>query len=153
MRTSSAGLALIKTFEGCRLLAYRDVVGVWTIGYGSTKDVHPAQRITQAQAEALLVDRLAEEFEPGVLAAVAHAPTTQPQFDAMVSLAYNIGVGAFGGSSVARLHRLGHHEQAADAFLLWNRAGGRVVTALTRRRAAERVLYLEPVPTSELKVL
>lgn len=142
MRTSQAGIALIKKFEGCRLEAYQDVVGVWTIGYGDTSNVRPATRITQQQAEDRLANRLANEFEPGVMAAIGDSPTTQAQFDAMASLAWNIGIGAFAKSSVARFHRAGDYAAAADAFRLWNKAGGSVLDGLVRRREAERALYI-----------
>lgn len=142
MKTSSAGIALIKKFEGCRLEAYQDVVGVWTIGYGDTSNVRPATRITQQQAEDRLANRLAQEFEPGVMAGIGNAPATQPQFDAMVSLSWNIGIGAFAKSSVARFHRSGDYAAAAYAFLLWNKAGGQVYDGLVRRREEERALYL-----------
>lgn len=153
MKTSQAGIALIKKYEGCRLMAYQDVVKVWTIGYGHTgPDVHPGMHITQEQAEAMLVDRLHREFEPGVSAAIGTASTTQGEFDAMVSLAYNIGVGAFKRSSVLRFHLIQHYEEAADAFLVWNKAGGRVLTGLTRRRQEESDLYFNSYnddPTQE----
>jgi len=142
MKTGPAGLDLIKRNEGCRLTAYQDVVGVLTIGYGDTQNVQPGLRITQQEAEGRLADRLEREFEPGVLAAIAGAPTTQNQFDAMVSLAYNIGVGAFKRSTVARMHKAGDHSAAAGAFGLWNKAGGRILAGLTRRRKEEAELYL-----------
>lgn len=142
MKTSPAGIALIKRFEGCQLEAYQDIVGVWSIGYGDTLDVGPATRITQQQAEDRLALRLAREFEPGVLEALQGAPVSQSQFDAAVSLSWNIGVGAFAKSSVARFHRAGDYAQAADAFRLWNKAGGSVIPGLVRRREEERALYL-----------
>jgi lysozyme len=142
MQTSPAGIALIKKFEGCRLEAYQDTVGIWTIGYGDTMNVRPAVRITQQQAEDRLANRLAQEFEPGVIDALQGAAVSQPQFDAMISLSWNIGIGAFAKSSVARLHRAGDYAGAADAFRLWNKAGGQVLDALVRRREAERALYL-----------
>ena len=149
MHVSPAGRAMIERFEGCRLTAYKDIVGVWTIGYGCTGPaVHVGEMITQAQADDMLSTRLANEFEPGVLKAFGNAPTTQGQFDAMVSLAFNIGVHGFAGSSVARLHKLGKYDEAADAFLLWDKAGGRVVEALSRRRAEEGQMYLDASPTS-----
>src|SRR5690349_4997661 len=125
MKTSAAGLELIRRNEGCRLTAYLDTIAnpaVWTIGYGSTgPGVYQGLTITQQQADQILVDRLAHEFEPGVLSALQGAPVSQPQFDAMVSLAWNIGVGGFGKSSVARYHRAGNYQAAADAFRLWNK--------------------------------
>jgi lysozyme len=145
MKTSAAGIEIIKRNEGCRLEAYLDTIAdppVWTIGYGDTSNVHPAMRITQQEAEDRLAGRLSREFEPGVLAALQGAAVSQPQFDAMVSLAWNIGVGGFKGSSVARLHRAGDYAAAASAFALWNRAGGRAIEGLTRRRKEEAALYL-----------
>jgi len=139
---SKRGLAIIKDFEGCRLTAYQDVVGVWTIGYGETKDVYPGMTITQDQAEAMLRTRIAQDFEPGVLVALSRQPTQQ-QFDAMVSLAYNIGTGAFGKSTLVRKFNAGDMQGAADQFLVWNRAGGKVVSGLVRRREAERALFME----------
>ena len=146
MRTGPAGLEIIRRNEGCRLTAYRDVVGVWTVGFGDTgPDVVLGLTITREESERRLADRLAREFEPGVLAAIGNAPTTQPQFDAMVSLAYNIGVGAFQKSTVARTHKAGDHRTAAEAFLLWNKASGREYAGLTRRRQEEAALYLSEI--------
>lgn len=143
MHVSPIGRALIERNEGCRLHTYRDVVGVLTIGYGCTGPaVHDGMTITQAEADKMLSDRLAHEFEPGVLRAIAGAPTTQNQFDAMVSLAFNIGLGAFARSTVCRKHHDGDHAGAAQAFLSWNKAGGRVLGTLLRRRNEERLLYL-----------
>lgn len=143
-----AGITLIKANEGCRLTAYPDPAtggDPWTIGFGDTgPDVRPGLRITQQEAEDRLTARLAREFEPGVSAAIGDAPTTDNEFSAMISLAYNIGVGAFKGSSVARLHRAGNHAAAASAFALWNKAGGAVLAGLTRRRKEEADLYLRP---------
>lgn len=158
MNTSPVGIGLIKRNEGCELTAYLDRLSrppVWTIGYGDTKDVQPGLRITRDEAEERLARRLADEFEPGVLDALQGATVTQAQFDAMVSLAWNIGVGrlddpetpqnegrGFKGSSVARHHRAGDYQRAADAFLLWDKAGGLVRAGLVRRRKEERALYL-----------
>lgn len=148
MKTSRDGINLIKSFEGLRLTAYPDP-GTggepWTIGYGTTTAagvgrVYKGLTISQAQAESMLVRSL-EAYERGVLKALTRTPT-QLQFDAMVSLAYNIGVGAFGQSSVARFFNAGDIGKAADAFLLWNKAGGKVMAGLERRRKAERALFL-----------
>jgi lysozyme len=142
MKTNAAGIELIKRNEGCRLAAYLDSVGVWTIGYGDTgPHVVGDCTISQDEAEQRLVSRLEREFEPGVLRAIGDAQTTANQFAAMVSLAYNIGVGAFAGSTVARQHQAGNHAAAAEAFGLWNKAGGKVLAGLTRRRAEEAKLY------------
>ena len=138
-RINAAGLALIKEFEGCRLEAYRDAVGIWTIGYGSTgPHVHPNSRIAPQEAEALLLSDL-ERFERAVDEAAPHA--TDNQFAAMVALAFNIGISALLRSTVLREHKAGNHEAAARAFSLWDKAGGRVLAGLVRRRAAEADLY------------
>lgn len=135
------GLALIKGFEGLRLAAYLCPAKVWTIGYGSTgSHVKPGMVISEAEADGLLRRDL-DRFEQAVDNAAPGA--SQAQFDAMVSLAFNIGVGAFLRSSVLRLHKAGDFRRAAEAFGMWNKAGGRVLPGLTRRRAAEAALYRE----------
>jgi lysozyme len=142
---NAAGLNLIKTFEGCVLTAYQDVAGIWTIGYGHTRGVTVGMVFTQAQANQALADDLLST-ETSVDKAVAGVATTDNQFAAMVSLTYNIGSGNFASSTVLREHKAGNTQAAADAFLMWNKAtiNGtlQVVAGLTRRRAAERELYL-----------
>jgi GH24 family phage-related lysozyme (muramidase) len=96
---------------------------------------------TQEQADARFVKSL-KIREDAVTKAIGTAPTTQNQFDAMVALAYNIGMSAFAGSSVLRFHKLGKYESAADSFKLWNKAKGVILNGLTKRRAAEAALYL-----------
>lgn len=138
-RISATGLALLKEFEGCRLVAYRDTGGVLTIGYGSTgPHVKAGMRITQEEAEALLKKDL-DRFEKGVarLAPVA----TQNQFDAMVSLAFNIGLSNFEKSTVRKTHNAGATISATKAFAFWNKDNGKVLPGLVRRRAAEAELY------------
>ena len=133
------GLALIKEFEGLELKAYLCPAKVWTIGYGSTgPHVKPGQVITEAQADALL-QRDLYRFEDAVAKAAPGA--TQNQFDAMVCLAFNIGIGALLKSSVLRLHRAGEYRAAAEAFGMWVKAGGRTLPGLQRRRAREADLY------------
>ena len=144
MKTSDRGLALIREFEGCELEAYRDAVGVWTVGYGHTAAAGeprpaPGMRITQEEAEAILRRDLGQ-YERAVAKATV-VPLTQSQFDAMVSLCFNIGPAAFKRSSVCRFVNEGQPDRAADAFLMWNRAGGRELRGLTRRREAERALF------------
>lgn len=139
-KINAAGLALIKQFEGLRLKAYLCPANVWTVGYGSTgSHVKQGMVITEAEAEALLRDDL-ERFEAGVDKLAGDA--TDNQFSAMVSLAFNIGLDAFERSTVLKRHKLGNHMGAANAFLLWNRGGGRILKGLVRRREAERALYL-----------
>ena len=139
MKIGAKGLTLIKQSEGLRLKAYLCQAKVWTIGYGSTgPHVKPDMEITETQAEQLLRDDLAR-FEKAVSDAAPKA--TQDQFDAMVSLAFNIGIAGFMKSSVLRLHNLGKFQAAADSFALWNKGGGRVLPGLVRRRDDEAHLY------------
>jgi lysozyme len=140
MKTSPEGIALIKRFEGCRLEAYLCPANVWTIGYGHTgADVVKGLKVSQETADILLRRDLLK-FEAAVERAAG--PAYQNQFDAMVSLCYNIGPTAFAKSSVARLHKNGQYANAAQAFLLWNKGGGKVLPGLVKRRNAERNLYL-----------
>lgn len=139
---SAAGREMIEGFEGLRLHAYQDIVGIWTIGYGHTgPDVHAGLTWTKEQADEALTQRLRNEFEPAVIAVGRDVPTTQGQFDAMCSLAYNIGVKGFSGSEVAKHHRAMEYGQAANAFKNWSHAGGRVVQALLNRRLKEARVY------------
>jgi lysozyme len=143
MKLSQRGIDLIKQFEGYSSKAYPDPAtgGVpWTIGYGTTRGVKPGMVITAEQAEKMLRDDVAK-FESGVSSLIT-APTTQGQFDAMVSLAYNIGLGNFGKSTLLKKHNARCYTCAADQFRVWNRANGKVMNGLTRRRAAERQVYM-----------
>lgn len=140
---NAEAIHLICSNEGCVLHTYYDSVGVATIGFGHTgDDVTEGMQITQAQAQALLEQDLAK-FEDGVDNLLT-GDTSDNEFGAMVSFAYNVGLGNFGGSSVLRRHNQGDKAGAADAFLMWNRAGGQVLDGLTRRRGEERALYLKP---------
>jgi lysozyme len=140
---NNAGLALVKSFEGLFLDAYRDIAGVWTIGWGHTGGVYKGQRVTQREAEMLLVIDLTEAAAEVAL----RAPySTDNQFAAMVSLAFNIGIYGYRGSTVLRKHKASDFAGAAKAFELWNKAhvDGELVAVrgLTRRRKAEAALYL-----------
>lgn len=138
-RIGPKALQLIKDFEGLRLKAYKCPADVWTIGYGSTgPHVREGFTITEEQAELLLTEDL-RRFERGV--ANMGGEMTQAQFGAMVSLAFNVGLGAFGGSTLLRKHLAGDHEGAAEQFARWNKGGGRVLPGLVKRRAAEAKLY------------
>ncbi len=166
MRTvNAAGLDLIKRNEGLRLVAYQDVAGIWTIGYGHTP-ASPGQSIDQAEAERLLLNDL--NFAAAVVSdASGMVHTTDNQFSAMLSLAFNIGIRGFRTSSVARHHQAGDFQAAADSFLLWNKAhvDGQlvVVPGLARRRSEERELYLldavvsfplpPPIPQVDIRAL
>lgn len=143
-RAIEIALPLVAEYEGFRSRAYRCPAGVWTIGYGSTAGVREGDTITREAA----LQRLREElhhFMAGVQR-LLRLPATPHQLAAMTSLAFNIGLGAFAKSSVLRLHNAGDPVAAARAFELWNKAGGRVLPGLVRRRAAEAALYLTPEP-------
>ncbi|MGC0151389.1 lysozyme [Chromobacterium vaccinii] len=143
MKINQAGLDLIKDFEGLRLLAYQDLVNVWTIGYGHTgPDVRPGQRISNTQAEQLLLGDLAR-FETGVDKMVK-VPLNPNQFSALVSFSYNLGLGNLQQSTLLRLLNKRDYAGAAGQFPLWNKAGGHVIDGLTRRRQAEQKLFLTP---------
>ena len=137
---NSIGLRLIKSFEGLRLKAYQDAVRVWTIGYGTTRGVKPGMVITEAQAEQLLREDV-RNFEQAVNSAVK-APINDNQFSALVSFSYNVGAGALRSSTLLKLLNQGDYLGAANQFPRWNKAGGRVLAGLTRRRNAERALFL-----------
>lgn len=140
MKTSQRGIDLIKSFEGCELRAYKDAVDVWTIGYGHTVGVKEGDVITQAQAGRMLADDLVI-YEQGVQSLVKRT-LTQGQFDALVSFAFNVGLGALGKSTLLRLLNSGDYASASQQFARWNKAGGRVLSGLTRRREAERALFV-----------
>jgi GH24 family phage-related lysozyme (muramidase) len=137
---NSKGLRLLKSFEGLRLDAYIDPVGVWTIGYGTTTGVRPGMRITEAQAEAFLKRDLAR-FEKAV-ADLVKVRLNSDQFSALVSFTYNVGEGALASSTLLRLLNQGDVLGAADQLLRWNRGDQGELPGLTRRRKAERALFL-----------
>jgi len=134
-------IELIKRFEGCRLAAYKCPAGVWTIGWGETRGVKEGDVWTQEQADAVLRQRVGQ-FMLATLKRCPQLFSSPARLEACTSLAYNIGVGAFGASSVCRKTKRREFPGAADSFLLWNKAAGRVLRGLTRRRHAERRAYL-----------
>lgn len=145
MRASENGINLIKHFEGCRLTAYQDSVGVWTIGYGWTqpvdgKPVGKGMNITQQKADDLLKQGVVQ-YENGVNSLVK-VQLNQNQFDALVDFAYNLGVNALKGSTLLRKINTGDYAGAANEFTKWNKAGGKELVGLTRRREAEKSLFL-----------
>ena len=141
MVTSSNGLKVIKDHEGLRLTAYKCPADVWTIGWGHTASAREGMTITRAAAEELLKRDVAwAEDEVRRLP----AKLNQNQFDALVSLIFNIGSGAFRGSTARRLIVENPNNPAiADAIKLWNKGGGRVLPGLVRRRAEEAELYFK----------
>lgn len=134
-------LAIIKHFEGCRLTAFRDNAGILTIGWGDTDGVHEGQVITQAEADQRLLDRV-QEFVKGVVGHLDDAPATIHQLAALISFTYNVGVGAFAGSTLLRLHQAKRYGAAAKQFPLWiHDARGHVEQGLVKRRQMEQALY------------
>jgi GH24 family phage-related lysozyme (muramidase) len=144
MNISENGLRLIERFEGFVDHQYNDGTGVMTIGYGTTAaDVSPLPRfLTQSEAEQLLREKLARKYEPAVNA--LGVPLNQNEFDALVSFVYNCGPGAMQWQ-IGRDLRARNYAAAADDFGRYVVAGGRVLTGLVRRRAAERALFLTPM--------
>lgn len=144
MRVADKGLALIKSFEGLRLKAYPDPATGGepiTIGWGHTGGIPLGLTITEEQADKFLRDDLAR-FETFVSKAAPKA--NQNQFDALVSLAFNIGTANLKTSTLLRMHNAGDYAGAQKQFLRWNRGAGKVMAGLTRRREAEAKLYGEP---------
>jgi len=143
MKTSSTGRAFIREAEGERLTTYRCSAGVPTIGVGHTgSDVKLGMTITKAQSDALLVADLAR-FEKAVAAAIK-VPLTQNQFDALVSLAFNIGSNAFAKSTLVRVLNGGHYDQVGAQLARWNKVDGKPNKGLTARRAREAALFVKP---------
>ena len=136
MKTGQAGIKLIKQFEGCQLTAYKCPAGVWTIGYGHTQGVQPGQTITQAQAEQMLTSDLGK-YESNVNKYQDKYKWSQNEFDALVSFAYNIG-----GIDQLTAGGTRTRQQIADKMLLYNKANGKALAGLTRRRQAERELFM-----------
>ncbi len=136
-------ISVVGNWEGLRLYAYRDVIGVWTACYGETAGIRPGMKFTQEQCDVMFIGSLAEH-EAGMRACLK-APDALPEksYVAFVSATYNIGVGAFCGSSMARKVNVGDVRGACEALMLWVKAGGKVVQGLVNRRSAERKLCLE----------
>ena len=134
---------LIKSFEGLELEAYLCPADIWTIGYGHTGNVKEGDSITKAEAEALL-DKDLRTFRNGVKRLVK-VPLNENQFGALVSFAYNLGLGSLQNSTLLKMLNAGDYTGAADQFLRWNKSGGKVLTGLVRRREAERAVFLTPV--------
>jgi lysozyme len=141
MITSPAGRKLIEEFEGLSLAAYQDQRGIQTIGYGHTAGVKSGDTCTQAEADAWLGYDL-QTAESAVNSMCVSL--TQNQFDALVSLTYNIGIGNFGESTVRKRLTIGtpDYQGAAEAFLMWDKTNGAVNPGLVNRRTAEKALFL-----------
>lgn len=142
MDYSPDGLKLTESFEGCRLAAYLDSVGVPTIGYGHTHGVTMGMTCTQEQAEQWL-----QQDVQGAVQAVNKLVTvslTQQQFDALVDFTFNLGTGALQHSTLLRLLNSGNYQGAAGEFEKWDKAGGEVLPGLLKRRLAERDMFNTP---------
>lgn len=139
MKTSERGYSLIKQFEGCRLAAYKDSVGIPTIGYGHTHGVTMDLACSQEEADSWLkVDAVWAE---ACVNSHAVKLLTQNQFDALVSFVFNLGCEAFTGSSLLRAINRGDFMTAANEFLRWIHAGQQILPGLVRRRTAEKDLF------------
>ena len=146
MKLSDNGFRLLGELEGIVLKPYKDSVGIPTIGIGSTyyedgTKVRMSDKAITKERAIQLAKNVVKSFEEQVNKSIL-LPMTQNQFDAMVLLCYNIGKSGFAKSSVVRNFNLGNIQRAADSFLLWNKAGGRVVQGLVNRRNKERSLFL-----------
>jgi lysozyme len=139
MNISNTGIDLIKHFEGCETEAYLCPAGVPTIGYGHIKGVQMGDSITEAQAHEMLVEEL-DEYESYINDLVT-VSLNQNQFDAMVSWVYNLGGGNLRASTLLKVLNLGNYSEVPEQIMRWNKAGGRVLEGLTRRRQAEADLF------------
>jgi len=139
MEYSKTGLILTEKFEGCRLVAYQDQVGVWTIGYGHTHGVHEGMICTQEQAEQWLREDI--KAAENAVSQDVHVPLTQGEFDALVDFVFNLGSGALLHSTLLRLLNSGNYHGAAEEFEKWDHAGGKVVAQLLRRRQVEEAEF------------
>ncbi len=139
MKISKEGIALIKKFEGLELEAYQDSVGVWTIGYGHTKDVEQGLTITEEEAETMLMIEL-EEYE-GYIEKLVKVPLTQCQFDALVCWVYNLGPTNLSRSTLLTVLNQARFDDVPSEIKRWNKAGGEVLQGLVRRREAEAMLF------------
>ena len=139
MKLGERGTEILKYFEGCKLTAYQDSVGVWTIGDGHTKGVYDGMTITQDQAEQMLLSEL-EEYE-GYIKDMVTVPLTQNQFDALVVWVYNLGPTNFRNSTLLKELNAGNYNAAGQEITRWNKAGGKVLAGLVKRREAEAQLF------------
>lgn len=137
---SDKGLALTAVSEGLRLEAYLCPAMVWTIGYGHTRGVKKGDKITKEKA----LDFLREDVQDSVSAVnrLVKVPLSQGQFDALVDFVFNLGEGALAKSTLLKLLNMGKYEDARKEFAKWNKADGRVLDGLTKRRKAEADMFV-----------
>jgi lysozyme len=140
MHISAEGLSLIKKFEGCELKAYRCAANVLTIGYGTIKNVTEGMEITQEEAETLLQEEM-HEYE-GYINDMVKVPLEQHQFDAMVSWVFNLGSGNLSSSTLLKKLNNSEYDEVPAQIRRWNKAGGKVLDGLIRRREAEAKMFL-----------
>ncbi len=140
MKPSKACIDLVKSFEGFRATAYRCAAGVVTIGFGTTENVEIGDEVTEEEAEVMLMEDLLSASM--AIDELVDVELTQAQYDALTSFVYNCGREAFRGSTMLKLLNEGKFDAAAAQFQRWNKGGGRVLAGLTRRREAERELFV-----------
>lgn len=141
MQLGAAGKALIQSFESCRLEAYQDERGVWTIGYGHTgPEVVKGYSCSQAQADSWFLQDTG--FACRAVNSGVTVRITQNEFDALVSFTFNVGAGSLAHSTMLRMLNASNYQGAADQFAVWNHVNGQVDAGLTRRRAAEQALFV-----------
>jgi lysozyme len=146
MKFNDLGLQLIKEFEGCSLVAYQDQGAVWTIGYGCTHGVTPGMTITpDAALERLNTDLAGVEDAVSKIVSVA---LSDNQFSAVVCFAYNVGIGNLMSSTLLKFLNMGHIDDAANEFSKWDKVNGTPNAGLSRRRLAEKALFLTPYQPS-----
>jgi lysozyme len=147
---AATAVAAVGAYEGLRLAAYRDPVGVPTVCYGETRGIRMGQKFTKAECDQMLLKAL-DEFGNGIEKCVPNLKSVpEKRYVAHLSLAYNIGVGGYCKSSIARLQKAGDDLAACDRFLLYNKAGGRELAGLTKRRKDERAMCRLAGPTTPL---
>ena len=139
MNISQEGISLIKKFEGCELEAYQCAAGVWTIGYGSTKDVKEGDTLTQKEADNLLLHEM-QEYE-GYIKELVKVPLKQNQFDALVSWVFNLGPANLKASTMLKFLNAGDYHLIPSQIKRWNKASGKVLGGLIRRREAEALMF------------
>ena len=139
MKISEDGLELIKKFEGCETSAYQDSVGVWTIGFGHTKDVEEGQTCSIEDAESMLTDEM-DEYE-GYINNMVKVDLQQHEFDSLVAWVYNLGPTNLGESTMLKVLNGGQFDRVPNEMNRWTRAGGEILEGLVRRRQAESLMF------------
>jgi len=140
MQISQEGIDLVKQFEGLELKAYQCAAGVWTIGYGYTKGVMEGDTWSEEKSDHMLLHEFANEYE-NVVNACVKVPINQCQFDALCSFVYNLGGNALATSTLLKVLNSGDYNGVPEQIKRWNKAGGKVLAGLVRRRSAESELF------------